>query len=582
MRRIPAVLYLIVAPIFASAAVKNPDTFTHLSISDIDGLDPAWAYDTSSHNVLANVYEFLLAFKGSSLTELEPRLATTVPSLSNGLISKDGLTYTFPIRKGVTFQEGGTLTPEDVKYSLMRFMLEDRDGGPSAILLEPILGLTSTRPDGKLSGDVFERADRAIRVEGDKVVIRLAKPFAPFLGILANWGAVTSKSWCAARGDWDGTAAGLKALNNPSHDGPYMMQHANGTGPFKLERWDKAGKEVTLTRFDGYWRGPAKFARVRIKGVDEFNTRKLYLASGDADSIYVPQIMFPQVEKIDGVQVIDRLHDLEAGAVIAFTFKINAQANPAIGSGKLDGEGIPPDFFADKDIRKAFAYAIDYQAYIKDILRGKGEQAYGVIPKGLVGYPAGFPHFTYDPAQAKTHFMKASGGKVWEKGFKFTIVFNEGALSAQIVAQMLKKNVEALSPKFKIDLRPIQWSTFLEQANSGKLPMYMVAWQADYPDAHNFAYPFMFSNGYYARKQGYRSAEADRLVEQGASTLDPAKRRTIYGRLMRLAYEDVPHVMIADGFRFRTQRSWVKGWVFNPVFPDAPYGAYYYDLRKED
>ena len=564
------------------AAVKDPGTFTYLTIADVDSLDPAWAYDTASHEILANIYEYLLAFKGGSLKNLEPRLAAKVPSLKNGLISKDGRTYTFPIRRGVKFQDGAPLTAEDVKYSLLRFMLQDRDGGPSALLLEPILGVSSSRSDGKPLDDLFKRADQAVQARDGNLIIKLKEPYAPFLTILPSWGAVVSRSWCAAHGDWDGTEASWKKFNNPQHDASFLMDHADGTGPYALERWDKAGKEVSLVRFDGYWRGPAKLARVRIKGVEDFNTRKLYLASGDADVIYAPQMLFPQVAGLDGVQVIDKLQDLEASAVIFFTFKINPEANPNLGSGRLDGQGIPPDFFADKEVRRGFAYAVDFDAYVRDILRGKGHQAYGFIPKGLTGYSSSAPHYSFDLKKAKDHFMKAFDGKAWANGFSFTLVFNEGSTPAQVIGQMLKKNVEALNPKFKIDLRPMQWSTFLDQSNAGKLPMYMGAWQADYPDTHNFAYPFMHSHGYFAMKQGYSNPEADKLVEEGSRTLDPGKRQRIYEKLQRIAYDDVPHVMIADGFRYRAQRKWVKGWVFNPVFPDSPYGSYYYDLRKED
>ncbi|MDX6768522.1 MAG: ABC transporter substrate-binding protein, partial [Elusimicrobiota bacterium] len=81
----------------AAAAVKNPDTFVFASIGDPESLDPAWSYDTASHNVIANVYEYLVAFKGggTKVKDLEPRLATKVPGKANGLVSPDGLTYRF-------------------------------------------------------------------------------------------------------------------------------------------------------------------------------------------------------------------------------------------------------------------------------------------------------------------------------------------------------------------------------------------------------------------------------------------------------------------------------------------------------
>lgn len=71
-------------------AVKNPDTIVKLTIGDPESLDPAYAYDTSSEEIIyPNVYETLIGYNGSVLSVYVPRLATQVPSLQNGLISKD-------------------------------------------------------------------------------------------------------------------------------------------------------------------------------------------------------------------------------------------------------------------------------------------------------------------------------------------------------------------------------------------------------------------------------------------------------------------------------------------------------------
>ena len=82
---------------------------------EMQSLDPVYSYDGVTQGMMLNVYDTLLKFKGSSMTQLEPSLSTQVPSVQNGLVSKDGLTYTFPIRKGVSFHHGEELTPEDVR-----------------------------------------------------------------------------------------------------------------------------------------------------------------------------------------------------------------------------------------------------------------------------------------------------------------------------------------------------------------------------------------------------------------------------------------------------------------------------------
>jgi peptide/nickel transport system substrate-binding protein len=569
------------APAFA--AVKNPDTFVYATIADPESLDPAWAYDTASQGIIGNIYEFLLAFDGTGVRtkDLVGRLSTKVPSKANGLISPDGLVYRFPIRKGVRFHDGSPLTPEDARYSLMRVLLLDRDGGASSLLLEPILGVVTTRPNGKLLDDAYERAAKAVTVSGDSVVVRLPRPFAPFLSILANWGAILPRRWAAAHGQWDGSAGTWKKYNNPSRQEILPDGIADGTGPFRLARFERGTKEVLLERNDDYWRKPASLKSVVIKVVDEFETRKLMLQAGDADSIFASQMYFPQVKAIPGAEALD-LSLLERSPMVFFVFKINAVGNPNIGSGKLDEEGIPPDFFADKEVRQAFAYSIDAEAYVRDLLRGKGHANSSLLPPGLLGREERPLKYRFDPKKAAEHFRKARGGRLWDAGFKFTMVYNSGDSSAQAIAQMIKKNVENVNAKFHVDIRSQQWSTFLDQSKQRKIPVFIGAWQADYPDPHNFAFPLLHSSGYYPSQQGYSNPKMDKLIEEAVRTLDEGKRAELYHRIQDLYEDDMPHVEFADAPRYRAQRRWVKGYVFNPIFPDSPYGSYYYDIRKAD
>ncbi|MBI4376830.1 MAG: ABC transporter substrate-binding protein [Elusimicrobia bacterium] len=583
MKNLIIALALLLPQSAPAAAVKNPNMLVYAQIGDTDSFDPAWSYDTASHNIIANVYETLIFYSGSELSEkgLMPMLATKVPSLANGLISKDGLSYRFPIRKGVKFHDGSELTPEDARYSMLRFMLFDRDGGPSSLLLEPLLGVNSTRDNGKIRPGIHDQAAKAVTVQGQDLVFRLKKPYAPFLGILANFGSIVSKPWCASHEQWDGRPETWEKFNNPLRESSYLNEHTNGTGPYQLERLDRRNKEIVLARFPGYWRGAAKIEKVVIKTIDEFATRKLMLQAGDADVIYGPQMYFNQLQNIPGVELMDGLQNLERSSILFFTYKINPVANPYLGSGKLDGEGITPEFFSDINIRKAFAYSVDYEGYIRDMLRGKGRQASSFIPPGLVGYRKDGKKYTLDLKKAEEHFKKAWGGQVWDKGFKFTMVFNSGSAPAQSICQMIKKNVESINPKFKIDIRSLQWSTFLEQSQAGKMAFFLGAWQADFPDAHNFAFPLLHSQGYFPSKQKYSNPKVDALIERAVSTLDLKKREALYQQLQDMVYEDVPHVHMAEGMRYRSQRSWVKGFVFRPIFPDSPYGSYYYDLRKE-
>lgn len=172
-------LLLAVCVLGACSQSAQKDTLIVAHKSEMESMDPVFSYDGVTHGMLVNIYDTPLKFKGSSLTELEPSLSTQVPTKENGLISKDGRTYTFPIRKGVYFHDGTELTPEDVRYSLLRFLLSDVAGGPSSLLLEPILGISSTRDEqGNITVN-FKDAANAVRVDGDNIVITLKRPFAP-------------------------------------------------------------------------------------------------------------------------------------------------------------------------------------------------------------------------------------------------------------------------------------------------------------------------------------------------------------------------------------------------------------------
>lgn len=556
-------------------AVKNPDTFIQVQFGDWDTFDYAWAYDTSSHTIIFNVYEPLIFYDGGRTDRFVPRLATTVPSAQNGLVSADGKTYTFPIRQGVKFHDGTPMTAEDAAYSLRRFLLIDRDGGPSSLLLEPILGMTRTRDDKGNLVLKFSDLERAVQVRGNNVVVTLKEPFGPFLSIMALWSSVVSKKWAAANGDWDGTAATMARYNNLKKESSAFFEKANGTGPFKLERWDRAGKQVILVRNDGYWRTPARLSRVVFRSVDETATRILMLKAGDADSIAITRREQPQVEGDPNIRLIDNLPWLRTDAFF-FTVDIDTRGNPDVGSGRLDGAGIPANFFSDIRVRRGFAYAFDYATFLQDAFRNQGTLPKGVIPPGMLGYDAKREYFTFSREKAIAELREAWGGQVWERGFRATVLYNTGNVVREVGARVLKDGVEALNPKFRLDVRGITWASYLAAMNDGKLPVFWVGWIADYPDPHNFAFHFLHSDGTFPRAQRFKNEELDRLIMQAIKETNPEKRKQLYSQINQKFFELAPSVSSVNQVVFRVQRSWVRGWYNNPVFP----GTYYYTIFK--
>jgi len=228
------IIFCLITTFTTNAQIKDPNTYVLLTIGEPDSLDPGYAYDSHSGEVLTFVYNNLIAYEGENIFKFIPILATAVPSKENGLITNDGKTYIFPIRKGVFFHNGNELNPEDVEYTFERNILFDSVGGPYWMIIGALfdyqtlnemvaskIGIPLTdlvNEDGSLKNQEYadrlikfyqEEIDPAIEVDNDKVIFHLAKPFAPFLNLLskyAYWSSIMDKQTCIEWRCWDGKA----------------------------------------------------------------------------------------------------------------------------------------------------------------------------------------------------------------------------------------------------------------------------------------------------------------------------------------------------------------------------------------
>jgi len=552
-------------------AIKNKDNFIVASIGGPETLDPAAAYDSASGEVLQLVYETLIYYDGESTTEYVPVLAT------EWTVSEDGKTYRFHIRQGVKFHNGATMTPEDVEYTFERALVQDYVGAPTWMFYEPLFGIgtSSHLPNGELRP--LDEIKSVVEVDGEWVQFNLAIPYEPFIQILCGWwGGIMNKAWCIENGDWDGTQESYEALNNPASNEWPLHQITNGTGPWKLEYWDQ-GVEVSCVRHPDYWGDPAPFERVIIKDVEEWTARKLMLQNGDVDYAYVPTINYAEMEGASGLTVYENLPLVQCEGFF-FNYDISPDSQ-FIGSGQLDGEGIPTDFFTDIDVRKGFTYSFDWDAYIEDAMMGYGIQPASPVVKGLSYYnPDLDTKYSHDMAMAEQHFRNAWGGQLWEKGFTMTLAYNAGNDTRKVACEILADNINSLNPKFNVTAAPQEWSSYGAQMYAGILPCFQVGWIPDFFDAHNFIYTWMHEGGYWAYFQSYNNPYATALIEEGITSTDPARRQAIYDELAQIYYDDCPGILLVQPTGNRYFKDWVQGFYFNPGNA-ANYG-WVYDLRK--
>lgn len=556
----------------AQAQQGKTDTLTSVSAGGWDtGFDPAYCYSAGCAWILNNTSEALFKHNAEDVSVIEPLLVAQMPSVANGGISKDGKTYTLKLRPGLRFSDGTPLTADDVAYTIKRMLVYAADAGPSSLLTEPLLG----SPDLVTAKTSFAAIDKAVQAKGkDTVVFTIARPFAPFLSILAFPAfGIMEKAAAVKAGDWSGTARDWqKFVGLDVAQSLYAKTGPMGSAPFLIERYDPE-KLVVLKRNDNYWRTPAKFSRVIVQNVDDDTTRLQLLKAGDADMAErsaVPGALVPQLTALPNISV-DSIAPNGSLYGLFFTFKLTP--SDLTGSGKLDGKGIPTNFFADKDVRTGFAYAFDYQGYIKEVLQGRAVQTSTVNVPGLLGYSKDNPKYTFDKAKATAAFKKAFGGQVWDKGFTMVVAARAGASERLRMLDVIKRGVESINPKFKIEVREMQGSQLNTLLADHKVPLLSGAWGVDYSDPHNMFQPLVASDGFYGTRTLYKNAAVDKAIGQAIEQTDPAKRARMYQALGKLVFNDVGMIPVYSATNIRVQNKWITN--------RSDGDEYYYSIVKK-
>ena len=271
---------------------------------------------------------------------------------------------------------------------------------------------------------------------------------------------------------------------------------------------------------------------------------------------------------MEGAEGITAYEDLPLVQCEGFFYNYDINPESAfIGSGQLDGAGIPTDFFSDIDVRKGFTYSFDWDAYIDEAMNGYGIQPASPVVKGISYYNPNLDHLLYsnDMDLAEEHFKAAWDGEVWEKGFTLVLAYNSGNDTRKVASEILANNISSLNPKFNVTAAPQDWTSYGAQQYARILPCFQVGWLPDFMDAHNFIYTWMHEGGYWAYFQSYNNPEATALVEQGISSVDPAERQAIYDELAQIYYDDCPGILLVQPIGNRYFKDWVQGFYFNPA-----------------
>ncbi len=543
------VLALSAGAAMALAAVPS-NTLFYMSSSDIPTLDPGQVYDTASGNVTENVYETLVAYKGKSTSDLEGLLATDWKESGGSKV------YTFTLRKNVKFHTGNAFTCEDAEYSIRRNLVVNHAESGNWFISESLLGTGANAKDD--DSITWARISKAVACNSaGQLVLTLPKIDPAFMVKLAYTGqSVVDKKHAIEVGEWDGTEKTWKDAVGKDLTDSKLSQSPSGTGAYQVVKND--ANQFVAKAFDGYWGKKPALQNIVIQIVKELPARLEALKKGDADIIDggPRAVVIPQLTGVAGVKIFDGLtNNAQSGIMMNENIK-----NPEVlGSGKLDGAGIPGNFFSDVNVRKAFALSFGYEQYMKEVQLSKSVYRTMALPETFLGYDPSLKPYGFNPELAKAAFKKAWGGQVWTNGFTIKARYRANNVNSQTAMEILKRNVEALNPKFKIDLASKPWSDFLKDSATGKEAMILIGWAPDYADPDNFLYTFYHSQGFYHPRLNYTDTQMDKLLEQARSTTDKAKRKSLYSLVGRRAKETVPFIVLPAGTGFLPYRAEIKG-----------------------
>jgi len=503
------------------------------------------------------------------------------------------------------------LTCWDIEYSFERWFVLDHGGGPQWMIYEPLV-----YPDYEWNfedPDFDDKVDAAIETNCTWVWFTFAGPYPTmiFLQVIAqSWASILYMDWAMDQGCWNGDWTTVATYHDPlvsplMDPQPVMC----GTGPYYFVDWT-TGKHWVIERFDEHWQQwPAPGCDgyvdiVRVEFIPEWPTRKLMFLAGDLDFCYVPRMYMGDVDEKPGIRCIYPLATLACDGNF-FNFGIQttsrylkAPFTEPLANSTFKDTGIPPNFFTDVYLRRAFLYSVNYTEFIE--IAFLGEAVYPSTP-AIYGLP-----YRLDPAwyaehqyylnltEAEYYFKLAWGGTgenpghdpgmvtpgpVWTNGFKLPVCYNVGNLPRKTMAEIIETNVESINPTlFHIDVYEVEWGTvYIPELFHGELTMFIIGWLADYPDPHNFFFPFMHTYGAFSGWQFYSNPVADALIEEGGTCANETRRAEIYAELQQMYIDEAPSVCTDQATGRHWEKTWIWGWYYNPIYPGGYFKHYWKD-----
>lgn len=449
-------------------------------------LIPMLAGDSASHDISGLIFNGLVKYNTD--------LTITGDLAERWLISKDGLTITFYLKKGVYWTDGTEFTAHDVLFGY-KTIIDKKTPTPYK--------------------EDFLQVKEALAIDDHTFRVTYKKPFAP---ALTSWGnlPILPKH----------LLEGVDITQNP------LTRKPVGMGPFQLKKWIP-GLRLVLDANRKYFEGKPYINNYIYRIIPDQATMFLELQSGGIDYMGLTPI---QYTKQTNTPYFKKNFQKFRYPVFSYTYL---------------GFNLRHPFFTEKRVRQALAYAVDKEEIVDVVLFGLGSPSTGPYVPNTWPYNGDVKKYEYNPQKAVSLLNEAGwsdsngDGIIDKKGipFEFTIITNMGNSLRQRTATIIQWRLKKVG--IKAHIRAIEWSTFINEfIDKRRFEAVILGWSIGLdPDQYD-----IWHSGKTNEKEfnfiSFSNKEVDRLLELGRRSFDIEKRKKAYYRIQEILAEESPYIFL--------------------------------------
>lgn len=522
--------------------------------ANIAGLDPNHG-DYYTDIILSLFYQRMFQYNYLKRPyELEPYIADGWPT-----VSEDKLTHTFKIKKGIMYIDdqcfpggkGREFSAADFEYGIKRTSDPKGKGQNFWIFDGKIKGLNEWRKKRESGKADYDTAVSGLKVlDAHTLQITLTKPYYQLYYVMAGLGATPLPRECV------------------EHYGKEFLNHAVGTGPYRLDRWVPNSKMVFVKNekyMDEFY--PSE-------GMPEDQTNGMLADAGKkipfADKIVLHEMVEDQPRWLNFLK-----GNLDVTAIPKDSYDNNVKDGKPVGKFKEIGGLIKREFLVDtvyniinmkdpilgkhKKLRQAMSLARDREWMKANFYNNRAVVAQSMIPPGVDGYDPKYrnPYSKKDIDKAKRLLKEAGfpGGKgLPEFSFQTT-----GSATSRQFAEKFKNDMAEIGIKIKVFTST--WPEYIKKMKENKTQLSAMGWNGDYPDAQNFLQllygPHKIPGD---NNSNYDNPAYNKIYDKAMATPPGPERTKLYQQLRDIYIEDVPYIHIVHRISEGVYHPWLKNY----------------------